>query len=760
MIDSLREFIRENGYGFDPVVDGQFHEFKDQDRKGWFVGSEFKTKSGKTRIVFTFGDFRLDEKFTFSPKDDETLSEGDKRELAKKQKEQEQKIKAEKDRIQVMVAKRCQAEWPTFSDKFQENRYLKKKKISSLLGARIERSSVNSPNLIVPMKDIHGKLWGYQTILDDGTKSFQPGQKTQGLFHLIGEVTDYLYIVEGFATGASIHEASGVAVAVSFNANNLDLVTEAFRLKYPKLPIVICADDDRYRDENVGVKKADVAASNHLCSVLIPDFKDRTTKPTDFNDLLCLEGIDEVRRQLDIHKAVAPEDVIRTERTGFHLQTVGRGGKVIYEPQYEDLRRYFERFHTYKMLGSSKICYVWDGKKYDEFPEIYLDNFAQRHFNPIADNRMCAEFRGLVLRTNLETPEWFQRTTERKINFQNGVLDIDTTEFTDHSPDRGFRYVLDYSYDPKATCPAWDKFLGDITRGDQELQAAIMEYVGYSLSNDSCWTQKALVLNGTGRNGKSTFISVIRALAGKGNYTALTLGDLGKEGNRQLLDGKLFNIAEETPTRGMTDSSIFKNLVTGGETQVRQLYKSPYIMRNRAKMIFACNELPESADTTSAFFRRLLIIPFRETFSFTKGNRDPHMEEKLLTELSGIFNKAIDGYKRLQKNSQFSRSDEANRALDEYQKAVDPIINWVEDAIEAHPLGNGMDEKFNSISDLYQDYRRQMELNGYEPLNNTHFGRKLAGLIPDYHKRVFCKRIDGVPHKLIKATTLYGKTKY
>lgn len=761
MIDNLREFIRENGYSFDPVIDGQFHEFKDQDKKGWFVGSEFQTKSGKSHVVFTFGDFRNDEKFVFNSKDDAALTDQDRRELTRKQKEQEQKIKAEKDRIQVLVAKRCQAEWPTFGTTFQENGYTRKKKISALLGARIERSSVNSPNLIVPMRDIHAKLWGYQTILDDGTKTFQPGQRMQGLFHLMGEVTDYLYIVEGFATGAAIHEATGgVAVVVAFNAGNLDEVLGDLRLKYPKLPMVICADDDRYRDKNVGVERANEAASRHLCSVAIPDFRDRTSKPTDFNDLLCLEGIDEVAKQLEAHKVVGPDDIIRTERTGFHLQTLSRGGKLTYEPQYEDLRKFFERDHIYKMLGSSKICYVWDGQKYEEFPEIYLDNFAQRNFNPVADNRMCAEFRGLVLRTNLETPEWFQRTTERKINFQNGVLDIDTMEFIGHSPERGFRYVLNYGYDPEATCPTWDKFLNDVTRGDEELQGAILEFVGYALSNDSCWTQKALVLNGTGRNGKSTFISVIRALAGKGNYTALTLGDLGKEGNRQLLDGKLFNIAEETPTRGMTDSSIFKNLVTGGETQVRQLYKSPYIMRNRAKMIFACNELPDSADTTSAFFRRLLIVPFRQTFSFTKGNRDPHMEDKLLSELSGIFNKAVAGYKRLQKSQQFSKSEEANLALDEYQKAVDPVITWVEDALEAHPLGNGMDEKFNSISDLYQDYRRQMEMNGYEPLNNTHFGRKLAGLIPDYQKRVICKRIDGVPHKLIRATTLYGKTKY
>lgn len=758
-LDGLQEFIKEQGFSFTPIIDDRFHEFKDSDKKGWFVGSEFKTKTGKTHVVFTFGEFKTDEKYVFNSKESADFTDTEKRELSKKQKEHEIKVKAEREKLQHLVSKRCLAEWPTFSETFQTTEYTKKKGIGALHGARIEASSVSSPNIIVPMKDIHGKLWGYQTILDDGSKTFQPGQRSQGLFHLIGDIEDYLYICEGFATGVSVHQATGHAVAVSFNAGNLSFVAQEFRLKYPKLPIVICADDDCYRDKNVGVEKANEAAIESLCSIILPEFKSKTTRPTDFNDLHLLEGLSSVKEQFDKHKVVGPEQVIKTERSGFHLAELGRGGAIKLKPQYEDLRKFFERFHTYKMLGGSKICYVWDGKKYEDFPEIYLDNFAQRHFSPVADNQMCYEFRGLVLRTNLETPDWFQRTTERKINFQNGVLDIDTLEFSEHTPERGFRYVLNYEFDEKANCPTFDKFLNEVTQSDGGLQSALVEFMGYALSNDSCWAQKALILEGEGRNGKSTFINVLRSLAGKDNYTALTLGDLGREANRQMLDGKLFNIAEETPNKTVSDSSIFKNLVTGGETQVRQLYKSPYTMRNRAKMIFACNELPQTADTTSAFFRRFLIVPFKEKFSHEKGNRDPFMEEKLLKELPGIFNKAMEGYKRLVKNRQFEKSSTAKDALDEYQRSSDPVITWVEEAITTHEIGNGMDNKYNLVSDIYQEYARQMETNGFEPLNNVHFSRKLSKLIPDYNERMHWKEINGRRHRALKATTLYGAAK-
>ncbi len=253
------------------------------------------------------------------------------------------------------------------------------------------------------------------------------------------------------------------------------------------------------------------------------------------------------------------------------------------------------------------------------------------------------------------------------------MLDTETLELLPHSPERGFRSGLAYSYDVMATCPTFDKFMHDVTCGDAGLQAVLLEFAGYALSSDSCWAQKALVLEGVGSNGKSTLMNILRALAGKDNYASLTLSDLRGEGNRQMLDGKLFNMAEETPSKSLMESSIFKNLVTGGETQVRQLYKKPYVMRNRAKLIFACNDLPGSNDTSLGYFRRFLIVPFRATFSDALGNKDSFIEEKLIKELPGIFNRVIRHYAALVKNKVFSESGASLQALSEYRLDVDLV---------------------------------------------------------------------------------------
>ena len=249
--------------------------------------------------------------------------------------------------------------------------------------------------------------------------------------------------------------------------------------------------------------------------------------------------------------------------------------------------------------------------------------------------------------TNLTEPNWFDLTTARKINFKNGVLNIDTMELGSHSPDAGFRYCLPYDYDAKATCQNFDAMMKRVTLNDETLENVLDEFMGYALSYDRYWCHKALILTGEGENGKSTWLDTLKALAGEGNYGSLFLRAMNQEGNLQLLDGKLFNISPEVPKKGTFDTALFKALTGNDEVTVRKIYKSPYTMKNRAKLIFACNELPDSIDATHGFFRRWLVVPFNAAFKAGDEGFDALIGEKLLGELSGIFNRALKGYQRL-----------------------------------------------------------------------------------------------------------------
>lgn len=134
--------------------------------------------------------------------------------------------------------------------------------------------------LLVPMRDTAGKLWNLERIAPekpaDGStdkKGLFGGRRT-GCYFSIGNPKGAvaLCICEGFATGASIHEATGYPVAVAFNAGNLGPVAKTLRQKFPALPLILCADDDMATDGNPGMTKATEAARAVGGVLAVPDF--------------------------------------------------------------------------------------------------------------------------------------------------------------------------------------------------------------------------------------------------------------------------------------------------------------------------------------------------------------------------------------------------------------------------------------------------------------------------------------------------------
>lgn len=147
-------------------------------------------------------------------------------------------------------------------------------------------------SLLIPVRDAEGNLHCLQSIGPDGKKQFQKGSQVAGNFLLLGEPKDKLLIAEGYATGATIHEITGRAVAVAFNVGNLKPVAEALRSKYLDVIFVICADDDYQTEGNPGLTKATEAARAVNGLLAVPAFPDnRGSKDTDFNDLSRLAGL-------------------------------------------------------------------------------------------------------------------------------------------------------------------------------------------------------------------------------------------------------------------------------------------------------------------------------------------------------------------------------------------------------------------------------------------------------------------------------------
>lgn len=185
-----------------------------------------------------------------------------------------------------------------------DHAYLDRKGVKAH-GLRVYRGA-----LVAPARDATDVLHGLQFIGASGAKRVLKGARVQGLYCLVGEqggaacgessgaARDVVCVVEGFATGASVHEATGHAVAVAFHAGNLAAVARVIRDKHPQAGIVVCADDDRDTPGNPGLAHARQAALAVGGLLATPEFgPDRPVGASDFNDLHQHRGLSAVLKR-------------------------------------------------------------------------------------------------------------------------------------------------------------------------------------------------------------------------------------------------------------------------------------------------------------------------------------------------------------------------------------------------------------------------------------------------------------------------------
>ncbi len=222
---------------------------------------------------------------------------------------------------QENAAKRAQSLWDSASP-CETFPYLQRKKVQSI-GLRICRSEAFIGGvsckgaLIVPGYDSEKKLTTLQFILEDGRKLFLPRARKSGASFTLGELTSHaegVCIAEGYATGATIHAATGYSVVVAFDAGNLESVARQIRDLYPKIAVVICADDDRFTEQNPGLKKATAAAQAVGGYVAVPAWHPDEHQGTDFNDLVFHDDSNGMARvKVSIEDALAKASAPRTQ---------------------------------------------------------------------------------------------------------------------------------------------------------------------------------------------------------------------------------------------------------------------------------------------------------------------------------------------------------------------------------------------------------------------------------------------------------------
>lgn len=323
----------------------------------------------------------------------------------------------------------------------------------------------------------------------------------------------------------------------------------------------------------------------------------------------------------------------------------------------------------------------------------------------------------------LPTPESNKDTV--LINLQNGTFEI-SPQGTKLKPfDRSdfITYQLQFEYSPQAKAPLFEAYLNKVLP-DPESQRVLAEYLGYVFVKNGSYLklEKALILYGTGANGKSVFYEVVNALLGTDNVSSYTLQSLTNDNGyfRAKLANKLVNYASEI--NGNLEASIFKQLVSGEPVEARLPYGQPFILKQYAKLIFNCNELPKDVEHTNAYFRRFLIVPFDVTIK--DNEKDTELPNKIVkNELSGVFNWVLQGLNRLLEQKKFSDCEAAQQAVEQYKIESNSVQMFLNENEYKGSLTN-----YKLIKDLYPEYRAFCIDDGMTPFKKTNFIKQLRAL--------------------------------
>lgn len=309
MIDTPAQFrnvIEASGMSPPTYIEpGKFHRFPGPDKNkgntaGWCILFE-------DSLGGCFGDWSTGLNVNWFVERDEPLTASEQASFVRQVNESKAKAEAERTKKHTEIAKKALTIWSVAEGKNIEHYYLERKNIEPN-GVRINDNGA----LIIPLR-CDGKLHSLQFINAVGRKRFLSGGRTSGCYFSIGITKDkkVLCIAEGFATGATVHQATGYPVAVAFYAGNLEAVAKAMRLSYPDMTLIICADDDSTTEGNPGITKAKQAANQADAKVAVPIFNERRPEgATDFNDMAALVGLDKVASTIEtIVKTTSKDNV-------------------------------------------------------------------------------------------------------------------------------------------------------------------------------------------------------------------------------------------------------------------------------------------------------------------------------------------------------------------------------------------------------------------------------------------------------------------
>lgn len=338
-----------------------------------------------------------------------------------------------------------------------------------------------------------------------------------------------------------------------------------------------------------------------------------------------------------------------------------------------------------EIIAKHKLLYVnnvgfyeWNGKVWQSIPDLMAEYYADILYG----KRFSTANRVKAVKNLLKSRAVAEVVFDRNpvLTFQNGTLEIETGNFRDFSQNDYCSIIMDYDYDPQATCHSWERFIDDVTDEEPRRAENLQFIAGYTLVPD-CRYQKIFCLLGAGSNGKSVYLEIIQALFGSKNVSVVSPTGLTKEFERVKIKDSLLNIGKDVSPDFSTGEIREWLLQISDGTLIQACYKGQthITFQPRCKLIYSMNKPPVAA-VIEGLNRRLRFVEFPCSFvDFPDKNnskqkpKDVNIISKLLAELPGIFNWAYEGYKLLNTVGYFTDTPEQAEITRQFEEMSDPI---------------------------------------------------------------------------------------
>ncbi|WP_318445728.1 DUF5906 domain-containing protein [Photobacterium leiognathi] len=779
----------------DIISDGQIHRFKtdrkNSDKPGFYA--LFSSPNGFNAGFF--GCWRTGIYQTWQSRPQSSLSDDDIQFMAQiKSCLNEQREKEHEQRGNY-----ASSVWAEAMEASAHHPYLKRKMLTKLgnikyanaipcrdFFANKDKQTSLTNVILIPVLNAEGQIQSLQAINGRGDKFFMKGGKTKhGRFTLHGE-NDTIYVCEGYATGATVHQLTNATTVITFNASNLAVVAPEILANNPNSNVIVAADNDHIKElegkGNKGLEIAKQLADNHHISYSAPIFDD-SNKGTDWNDYALSYGCESAHQALLCNLVVIEQEpkfenfqdalnALREDKDSH--QAFDASIQFILDANTLAANRMRKQLSDVSEIGISDIRAAVKQRKADTTPPALshhqiADEYCQKFglskpigeygslwiYNPALSIWEAKELKaiGVDIAIKFGHEERCQRENDYKAIASHTYNYLENKGFFDkapkgimtpdhfysvkgnelallpHSADHRARFRVSLSAAPEGSKPQLLlTMLNEAFKGNYPAEQIrqLRMFFGMALFGMQNKEQRAVLLYGAAGSGKSLCLKVMEAIVPREYITNVSPLDMALDYKVATLAGKLLNLVPEIDNAVLVPSDKFKSIIGGDTIQAREPYGKAFSFTPDAANWFNGNFFLNTRDLSEGFWRRWGITHFTNTKSAEL--RDPALLDKIVSnELPEVLRWAMDGVVDYLENGLYL-SPAHYACLDKWKNSGNSVASWLQDN-EDNNIGHRIDisgQQPLKVSFAYTIYKDWCQHNSCKPLNKHEYKEQMA----------------------------------